>query len=204
MYRKYFKYFLDLFIILLFLPIVIPAMLILTPLVYFYLGSPIIFKQKRPGVHGKPFVILKFRTMRDIRDANGNLLPDNQRLTKFGRFLRNFSLDEFPELINVVKGDMSLVGPRPLLMEYLQRYSHEQARRHDVKPGITGWVQVNGRNGLSWKEKFELDVWYVKNQSFWLDIKILWRTLVKMLAREGINQSAFKTMEIFMGCDQDE
>jgi sugar transferase EpsL len=161
-------------------------------------GSPVLFCQQRPGLHGKPFTIYKFRTMTDERDTEGNLLPDERRLTGFGKFMRSTSLDELPELINVLKGEMSLVGPRPLLMEYLDRYTPEQGRRHEVKPGITGWAQVNGRNAIVFAERFKLDVWYVDNQSFWLDIKILWMTVLKTLAREGINQKG-QTMEIFKG-----
>jgi sugar transferase EpsL len=163
------------------------------------LGSPVLFKQQRPGLHGKPFYIYKFRTMTDERDENGELLPDEVRLTRFGRLLRKLSLDELPQLFNVVKGDISLVGPRPLLMEYLPRYTSRQARRHEVRPGITGWAQVNGRNAISWEEKFELDVWYVENQSFWLDVKILWMTFFKVLRSEGISKEGHATMTKFMG-----
>ena len=163
------------------------------------LGSPVLFKQVRPGLHGKPFKMVKFRTMTDERGAEGALLPDAQRLTPFGRFLRASSLDELPELWNVLKGEMSLVGPRPLLMEYLPLYSLEQARRHKVRPGITGWAQVNGRNALSWEEKFKLDVWYVDNRSLWLDIKILWLTVRKVLVREGISADGEATMSKFTG-----
>jgi lipopolysaccharide/colanic/teichoic acid biosynthesis glycosyltransferase len=163
------------------------------------LGSPVLFKQVRPGLHGKPFKMVKFRTMTDERGAEGALLPDAQRLTPFGRFLRASSLDELPELWNVLKGEMSLVGPRPLLMEYLPLYSLEQARRHKVRPGITGWAQVNGRNALSWEEKFKLDVWYVDHHSVWLDIKILWLTVRKVLVREGISADGEATMSKFTG-----
>lgn len=176
-----------------------PIMLLITILIYINLGSPVIFKQLRPGLHGKPFYIYKFRTMKDLRDENGNLLPDGQRLTQFGAFLRSTSLDELPELINVLKGDMSLVGPRPLLMEYLDRYTPEQARRHEVKPGITGWAQINGRNAISWEEKFKLDVWYVDNWSIWLDLKIMAITLIKVLKREGISAEGHVTMPEFKG-----
>lgn len=176
-----------------------PIILLIAILVYINMGSPVIFKQLRPGLHGKPFYIYKFRTMKDLRDENGNLLPDEQRLTRFGAFLRSTSLDELPELINVLKGDMSLVGPRPLLMEYLDRYTPEQARRHEVKPGITGWAQINGRNAISWEEKFKLDVWYVDNWSIWLDLKILFITIYKVLKREGINQPGKATVEYFKG-----
>jgi len=163
------------------------------------LGSPVLFKQVRPGKDGKPFEMVKFRTMRDAVDAAGNPLPDSERLTPFGNWLRSTSLDELPELWNVLKGDMSLVGPRPLLMEYLPLYSPEQYRRHDVRPGVTGWAQVNGRNALSWDEKFKLDVWYVENRSFWLDFKILLLTVKKVLVRDGISAEGEATMERFRG-----
>ena len=163
------------------------------------LGSPVLFTQVRPGVHGKPFLMVKFRTMTDERDASGALLPDAKRLTPFGRFLRASSLDELPELWNVLRGEMSLVGPRPLLMEYLPLYSPEQARRHEVRPGITGWAQVNGRNAISWADKFALDVWYVDNRSLWLDVKILWRTVRKVLVRDGISAAGEATMPKFTG-----
>lgn len=163
------------------------------------LGSPVFFRQLRPGLNGQSFEMIKFRTMTDARGADGVLLPDAERLTKFGRFLRATSLDELPELWNVLKGDMSLVGPRPLLVEYLPLYTPEQARRHEVRPGITGWAQVNGRNAISWEEKFALDVWYVENQSFWLDIKILWLTIKKVLVREGISAVGEATIGKFTG-----
>ena len=163
------------------------------------LGSPVLFTQVRPGLHGKPFRMFKFRTMTDARDASGALLPDAQRLTLFGRFLRASSLDELPELWNVLKGDMSLVGPRPLLIEYLPLYSSEQARRHEVRPGITGWAQVNGRNALSWDDKFALDVWYVDHCSLWLDVRILWLTVCKVLMREGTSAPGDATMSAFTG-----
>ena len=181
-----------------------PVLSILAVLVRFKLGSPVLFRQQRPGLHGKPFMLLKFRTMTDARDGDGNLLPDSERLTGFGRFLRKTSLDELPELWNVLKGDMSLVGPRPLLMQYLDRYTPEQARRHEVKPGMTGWAQVNGRNALTWEEKFKLDVWYVDHQSFWLDMKIIAMTIWKVLRREGINQTGQATAEEFMGGARDQ
>lgn len=174
-------------------------LLILIWMVRSRLGSPVFFRQTRPGLHGKPFEMVKFRTMTNARGADGQLLPDSERLTSFGRFLRATSLDELPELWNVVKGDMSLVGPRPLLMEYLPLYSAEQARRHDVRPGVTGWAQVNGRNALSWDEKFALDVWYVDHQSLWLDIRILWLTVRKVLIREGISAADNATMPKFTG-----
>lgn len=163
------------------------------------LGSPVFFRQTRPGLHGKPFEMVKFRTMTDERGPDGLLLPDAVRLTSFGRFLRSTSLDELPELWNVIKGEMSLVGPRPLLMEYLPLYTSEQARRHEVRPGITGWAQVNGRNGISWEDKFMLDVWYVDNRRLWLDIKILWLTVRKVLVRDGINAPGDATMPVFKG-----
>jgi lipopolysaccharide/colanic/teichoic acid biosynthesis glycosyltransferase len=165
------------------------------------LGSPVLFRQVRPGLNGKPFTMVKFRTMTDERGADGALLSDAQRLTPFGRFLRANSLDELPELWNVLRGDMSLVGPRPLLMEYLPLYSPEQARRHELRPGITGWAQVNGRNAISWQEKFALDVWYVDNQSLWLDIKILWMTVRKVLVRDGISAAGEATMSKFTGSE---
>ena len=163
------------------------------------LGRPVFFHQTRPGLHGRPFRMIKFRTMTDARSGGGQLLPDEERLGTFGRFLRTTSLDELPELWNVLMGEMSLVGPRPLLMEYLPLYSKEQARRHDVRPGITGWAQVNGRNALSWEEKFKLDVWYVDHRSFWLDLRILWLTLCKVLARDGISAPGEATMPRFTG-----
>lgn len=168
------------------------------------LGSPVLFKQLRPGQDGKPFEMLKFRTMLDAVDANGNPLPDSERLTPFGNWLRSTSLDELPELWNVLKGDMSLVGPRPLLMEYLPLYNPEQYRRHEARPGVTGWAQVNGRNAISWEEKFKLDVWYVNNQSFWLDIKIVWLTVKKVLVRDGISAEGEATMSKFTGTAESE
>lgn len=164
-----------------------------------HLGSPVLFKQVRPGLNGKPFQMVKFRTMLDAVDDHGNVLPDDVRLTSFGRFLRSASLDELPELWNVLKGDMSLVGPRPLLMEYLHLYSPEQARRHDVRPGVTGWAQINGRNAISWDDKFKLDVWYVDNQSLWLDLKIIVLTIKKVLVRDGISAEGEATMSKFTG-----
>jgi lipopolysaccharide/colanic/teichoic acid biosynthesis glycosyltransferase len=172
---------------------------VLAVLVRRRLGSPILFRQVRPGLHGVPFEMVKFRTMTDERGADGEPLPDHQRLTPFGRWLRSTSLDELPELWNVLKGNMSLVGPRPLLMEYLPLYSVQQARRHQVRPGITGWAQVNGRNAISWEDKFQLDVWYVDNRSLWLDIKILWRTVKKVLVRDGISAAGEATVPRFTG-----
>lgn len=163
------------------------------------IGSPVIFTQQRPGLNSKPFKVFKFRSMTDERDAQGELLPDDIRLTTFGKLIRKLSLDELPQLWNVLKGDMSFVGPRPLLMEYLPLYNERQAKRHDVRPGITGWAQVNGRNAISWEEKFELDVWYVENQSFWLDIKILLMTVLKVFKSEGISQDGQATMTKFEG-----
>lgn len=184
----------------------VPAVILLSPLmgviallVYFYHGRPVLFRQLRAGYRGQPFWIYKFRTMSDKRDAQGNLLPDAERLTPLGRFLRATSLDELPELFLVISGKMSLVGPRPLFIRYLERYTPEQARRHDVLPGITGWAQVNGRNALTWEEKFRLDVWYVDHWSLWLDLKILLLTLWKVLKREGISQPGHATAEEFMG-----
>lgn len=188
------------------LVISLPAFIFLSPLMAFIailvrirLDSPVLFRQKRPGLHGKTFTLYKFRTMTNERDVQGNVLPDSERIPSFGRFLRNTSLDELPELFNVLRGDMSLVGPRPLLMQYLDRYTPEQARRHDVKPGITGWAQVNGRNAISWEDKFKLDVWYVDHQSFRLDLKIIRLTVWAILKGEGINQPGQATVEYFKG-----
>lgn len=178
-------------------PLIVPVIL----LVRIKHGTPVFFKQQRPGHYGKPFYLYKFRSMTDGRDRQGNIRPDAMRLTAFGSLLRKYSLDELPQLWNVVKGDLSLVGPRPLLMEYLPLYLPEQARRHDVKPGITGWAQVNGRNAISWEEKFKLDVWYVDNHSFLFDIKILWMTVLKVVKREGISQQGHVTMEKFRGSE---
>ncbi|WP_133013318.1 sugar transferase [Marinomonas flavescens] len=176
-----------------------PVVLLVAVLVRVKLGSPILFTQDRPGLDGQVFKMMKFRTMLDGKDKAGNLLPDDQRMTKFGAFLRSTSLDELPGLFNVLKGDMSLVGPRPLLVQYLPLYSTEQARRHNVRPGITGWAQVNGRNEISWEEKFKFDVWYVDNQSFWLDFKILLLTVKKVFVREGISSNSHVTIEPFTG-----
>jgi len=177
----------------------LPIMILIAILIYLNMGSPVIFRQLRPGFHGKPFYIYKFRTMKDLRDENGNLLPDEQRLTRFGAFLRSTSLDELPELINVLKGDMSLVGPRPLPTRYLPRYNEFQMRRHEVKPGITGWTQVKGRNSLSWEEKFKLDVWYVDHWSILLDLYIIVLTIWKVLKHEGISAVGHVTMPEFKG-----
>ena len=193
------KKILDLFLVLLSLPLILPIYLLLTLLVLATFNSPILFKQSRSGLKGKIFNIYKFRSMTSERDKEGILLSDELRLTKFGKLLRSTSLDELPSLWNVLKGEMSLVGPRPLLVEYLPLYSSKQARRHEVKPGITGWAQVNGRNAISWDEKFDLDVWYVDNQSTLLDIKILYMTIIKVITRSGISQDRQATMEKFKG-----
>jgi len=193
--KRLFDFVVALSLIVLMMPLLLGLMLLVRVL----LGSPVFFKQVRPGLHAKPFTMLKFRTMTERRDALGNLLPDAERLTRFGRLLRSTSLDEIPELINVVKGEMSLVGPRPLLMEYLPLYSRHQLRRHDVLPGVTGWAQVNGRNLLSWEDKFELDVWYVNNRSFFLDLKIIWMTVATVFLRKGISQEGVATMDRFTG-----
>lgn len=179
-----------------------PIIAIVALLIRRKLGSPVFFRQTRPGLHGKPFEMVKFRTMLDATDKHGNPLPDDQRMTPFGSFLRATSLDELPELWNVLKGDMSLVGPRPLLMEYLPLYSKEQYRRHEARPGVTGWAQVNGRNAISWEDKFRLDVWYVDNQSLWLDVKILFLTVKKVLVRDGISGEGEVTMSRFTGNEQ--
>ncbi len=193
------KRFFDLCVALTLLLFLFPFMVLIALLIRWRTGLPVLFRQQRPGLHAKPFYIYKFRTMNDARGNNGDLLPDAARLTDPGRFLRKFSLDELPQLFNVMRGDLSLVGPRPLLMAYLPLYSPEQARRHAVKPGMTGWAQVNGRNAVSWEEKFEYDVWYVDHQSFRLDMKIMWMTLIKVLRSEGISQDGHVTMEKFKG-----
>ena len=182
----------------------LPVIGVVALLIHRKLGSPVLFRQIRPGKNGKPFQMVKFRTMRDALDAQGNPLPDFERMTTFGQFLRSSSLDELPGLWNVLKGEMSLVGPRPLLMEYLPLYSKEQYRRHDVRPGVTGWAQVNGRNAISWEEKFKLDVWYVDNRSLCLDLKILFLTIKKVLVRDGISGEGEVTMSRFTGSDQKE
>ena len=193
------KRILDLILTLLGLVLLSPFILLTGLCVAIFLGIPVLFRQKRPGYKGQPFFIYKFRTMTDATDSAGNLLPDSKRLTRLGRFLRSLSLDELPELFNILRGEMSLVGPRPLLMEYLERYSPEQMRRHDVYPGLTGWAQVNGRNAITWQDKFRYDVWYVDNWSFWLDIKIILMTLWKVIKREGVSQPGQDTTEYFMG-----
>lgn len=185
-------------------PVLVPVLLLITLLVAVFLGRPVIFSQERAGYKGRPFTLYKFRSMTNARDRHGSLLPDEQRLTAFGRFLRASSLDELPELWNVLRGEMSIIGPRPLLVSYLPRYNTEQARRHDVLPGITGWAQVNGRNNVSWEIKFELDVWYVDHWSVSLDIAILFRTLVKVFTREGINMPGNATAQEFMGTPPQE
>ena len=184
--------------------VISPLLVVLAVLVRLKLGYPILFCQQRPGLGGKTFVIYKFRTMTDQCDASGNLLPDSQRLPAFGRFLRSTSFDELPELLNVLKGDMSIVGPRPLMMRYLSRYTTEQARRHEVKPGITGWAQINGRNAISWEDKFKLDVWYVDNWTLWLDMKIILKSVWMVITREGITQQGRATMDEFMGTRQND
>jgi sugar transferase EpsL len=189
----------DLFLSALGLVVISPLLLVLALLVRIKLGTPVLFKQLRPGYRCKPFYLYKFRSMTDARDEQGRLLPDEQRLTHFGSVLRATSLDELPELFNVVRGEMSLVGPRPLLMQYIDRYTPEQKRRQDVLPGMTGWAQINGRNVLTWEDKFSLDVWYVDHRSFWLDLRILLITFWKAITREGISQPGFATSEEFMG-----
>jgi len=188
------------------LALTVPALLVLSPLlgalallVRWQLGAPVLFRQQRPGLHGRPFILYKFRTMTEARDAEGRLLPDEQRLTAFGRFLRSTSLDELPELFNVLRGEMSLVGPRPLLMAYLERYTPTQRRRHEVRPGLTGWAQINGRNALDWPQRLALDVWYVDHLSFGLDLRIMLITMVKVWHREGISEPGQATMREFQG-----
>jgi len=201
-YPQYCKRLFDLMVVFIGLLALSPLLLILSLLVRIKHGAPVLFRQQRPGIHGKPFLMYKFRTMTDERDVDGILRSDKERLTLFGKFLRSTSLDELPELINVLKGDMSLVGPRPLLVKYLPLYSSEQARRHEVRPGITGWTQVNGRNAITWEEKFKLDVWYVDNISLWIDLKIIFMTIWKISKREGISQSGQATMEEFKGANE--
>ena len=200
MYCHFFKRLLDFFISAAVLLIIWPILLLITIFLHFAnRGAGAFFTQSRPGKNGKIFKVIKFKTMTDERDANGNLLPDAQRLTKVGKFIRSTSLDELPQLINVLKGNMALIGPRPLLPEYLPLYSKEQARRHEVRPGITGWAQVHGRNAISWQEKFRLDVWYVDHCSLAVDLKIIWLTIMKVVKREGISSSTSATMEPFTG-----
>jgi lipopolysaccharide/colanic/teichoic acid biosynthesis glycosyltransferase len=183
--------------------VLLPVIAVVALLIRRKLGSPVLFRQVRPGKDGKPFEIIKFRTLRDAVDEEGNLLPDAERMTAFGHFLRSTSLDELPELWNVLKGDMSLVGPRPLLMEYLPLYSEQQYRRHEVRPGVTGWAQINGRNAISWEDKFKLDTWYVDNRSLWLDLKIMYLTIKKVLVRDGISAEGEVTMHKFTGSPRD-
>jgi sugar transferase EpsL len=199
MYFFFFKPLIEKTLVALGLILISPVLILVAILVRTNLGSPIFFSQERPGYQGNPFKMYKFRTMTDQQDPEGQLLPDADRLTPFGKLLRSTSLDELPELLNVLKGDMSLIGPRPLLTRYLDRYTPTQARRHEVKPGITGWAQINGRNAISWEEKFKLDIWYVDNISFWLDCKILLLTFGKVFKRSGISQTGQATMEEFMG-----
>ncbi len=201
-YQRAGKRLLDLSLTLPALVVLAPLFLLLTLLVRVKLGSPILFRQRRPGAGGRAFTLMKFRTMTDARDTRGRLLPDAERLTRFGKFLRATSLDELPELFNILKGDMSLVGPRPLLMEYLDRYTPEQARRHEVKPGLTGWAQINGRNALAWEDKFKLDVWYVDRVSLWLDLKIFALTLIRLVRRDGISAEGHATMPLFLGSER--
>ena len=200
MYKHFFKRLIDFIIVFCVLVVIWPILLVVTLWLHFAnKGTGAFFMQERPGKGGKVFKVIKFKTMTDERDADGNLLPDADRLTNVGRFVRSTSIDELPQLINVLKGDMALIGPRPLLVQYLPLYSKEQARRHDVRPGITGWAQVNGRNAISWMKKFELDVWYVDNCSFLLDVKIIFLTIKKVFVREGISQEGQATMEFFTG-----
>lgn len=199
MYKYFFKRVIDILVSLVVLAIFSPVLLILSVILYFSHNQKVFFTQERPGLQKRIFKVLKFKTMNDNRDADGKLLPDNVRLTPIGKFVRSTSLDELPQLINVLKGDMSLIGPRPLLVKYLPLYSETQNRRHQMKPGITGWAQVNGRNAISWTQKFEYDVWYVDNSSFLLDMKILWLTLKKVIIREGISSNSSVTMEPFKG-----
>ena len=200
MYKYFFKRLIDFIIVFCVLVVIWPILLIITLWLHFAnKGAGAFFTQERPGKGGKIFKVIKFKTMTDERDADGNLLPDADRLTNVGRFVRSTSIDELPQLINVLKGDMALIGPRPLLVQYLPLYSKEQARRHDVRPGITGWAQVNGRNAISWTKKFELDGWYVDHCSFWLDVKIIFLTIKKVFVREGISQEGQATMEFFTG-----
>ena len=189
----------DILLSIFLLALLSPLILFIIFLVKYNLGSPIFFKQSRPGIKGKPFLLYKFRTMKNINNSDGDQLPDDNRLGPFGKFLRSTSVDELPELWNVLKGEMSFVGPRPLLMDYLPLYSARQARRHEVKPGITGWAQINGRNSITWKEKLDMDIWYVNNKSFWLNIRIILITIVKVIKREGISGDGIATMDKFKG-----
>jgi undecaprenyl phosphate N,N'-diacetylbacillosamine 1-phosphate transferase len=199
MYRNVFKYFIDFVLSLTGFIFLLPVFLLVSVFLFFANQGKPFFLQPRPGRHGKIFKVIKFKTMNDRRDALGNLLPDDERLTAIGNFVRKTSLDEIPQLLNVIKGDMSLIGPRPLLVDYLPLYNAEQRRRHEVRPGITGWAQVNGRNAISWNQKFAYDVWYVDNLSFWLDLKIIWLTVMKVFKREGISAEGHVTVERFQG-----
>lgn len=199
MYKYFFKRLIDLTLALIGFTVFTPVFLTITLILFISNRGKAFFTQQRPGKNGKLFYVVKFKTMNDQRDSKGKPLPDHQRLTIVGRFLRTTSLDEIPQLINVIKGDMSLVGPRPLLVKYLPLYNETQSRRHEVRPGITGWAQINGRNAIKWEQKFEYDVWYVDHISFWLDLRILWRTIVKVFKREGINSETTATMEAFLG-----
>ena len=199
MYKNFFKPLLDKLLSLLLIITFLPVMIVVAIAIYIWDGKPIIFTQDRPGYKGKIFKIYKFRTMTNEKDENGNLLPDEKRLKGLGKFIRSVSLDELPQLFNVLKGDMSFIGPRPLLVEYLPLYNDRQKKRHDVKPGITGWAQVNGRNTISWQKKFEYDVWYVEHLSFLLDMKIFWLTFLKVVKREGVSSDTHATMEKFKG-----
>ena len=204
MIYKYIKRILDIISSLLAIIILSPLLAVTAVLVKTKLGSPVLFKQERPGKDEKIFTLMKFRTMTDERDENGELLPDEVRLTKFGKFLRSTSIDELPELFNILKGDMSVIGPRPLLVEYIPRYNEHQHRRHEVRPGLSGWAQVNGRNTVSWEDKFDMDVHYVDNYSFAMDVKILFMTVLNVLKREGISSETSATMEVFMGTPEKE
>ena len=198
-YSHFLKRFFDIIFSIFFIIVLSPFLLTIALLIYIKDGKPVFFKQERGGYKNSIFMLYKFKTMNNKKDSQGNLLPDYKRMTKLGTFLRKYSLDELPGLLNVIKGEMSLVGPRPFMAEYLPLYNKEQARRHDVKPGITGWAQVNGRNAISWEQKFELDIWYVKHQSFSLDMKIIWLTLVKVIKKDGVDQQQEVTMEKFTG-----
>lgn len=202
MVKRFIKRTFDIIISLMTILLLSPVLFVVYIMVKIKLGSPAIFKQERPGLYGRVFTMYKFRSMTDEHDEKGQLLPDEVRLTSFGKLLRKTSLDELPELFNILRGDMSFVGPRPLLVRYLERYNEEQARRHDVRPGLTGWAQINGRNAISWEEKFKLDVWYVDNWGLWLDLKIFVLTFIKVFKREGINSADHATMEEFMGSEK--
>ena len=204
MIYKYIKRILDIISSLLAIIILSPLLAVTAVLVKTKLGSPVLFKQERPGKDEKIFTLMKFRTMTDERDENGELLPDEVRLTKFGKFLRSTSIDELPELFNILKGDMSVIGPRPLLVEYIPRYNEHQHRRHEVRPGLSGWAQVNGRNTVSWEDKFDMDVHYIDNYSFAMDVKILFMTVLNVLKKEGISSETSATMEVFMGTSEKE